>query len=35
MINEFVCTNISTKDPAGLVAFYHEKLGIPIVFEGY
>lgn len=35
MINEFVCTNISTQDPAALVAFYHEKLGIPIVFEGY
>ncbi|EAE8725251.1 VOC family protein [Listeria monocytogenes] len=35
MINEFVCTNISTQDPAALVAFYHEKLGIPKVFEGY
>ncbi|HBM3650346.1 TPA: VOC family protein [Listeria innocua] len=35
MINEFVCTNISTQDPAALVTFYHEKLGIPIVFEGY
>ncbi|MBC1707313.1 VOC family protein [Listeria welshimeri] len=35
MINEFVCTNISTQNPAALVAFYHEKLGIPVVFEGY
>ncbi|PZG37828.1 glyoxalase [Listeria ivanovii] len=35
MINEFVCTNISTKNPAELIAFYHERLGIPIVFEGY
>ncbi|WP_239256383.1 VOC family protein [Listeria ilorinensis] len=35
MIKDFICVNISTEDPAELVAFYHEKLGMPITFEGY
>jgi hypothetical protein len=30
-----VCINISSKDIKILVDFYHVKLGIPIIFEGY
>ena len=35
MIKEFKGINISTKDPAELVEFYNEKLGIPILDEGF
>ena len=35
MIKEFSGINISTKDPEMLVKFYNEKLGIPIVKEGF
>lgn len=35
MIKEFICINISTKDTVKLVNFYKEKLGVPILSEGY
>jgi hypothetical protein len=30
MINGFSCTNLFSKNANRLIAFYHEKLGIPI-----
>ena len=30
MINSFSCINLFSKNAAQLIAFYHEKLGIPI-----
>ncbi|MDL2276523.1 VOC family protein [Breznakia sp. OttesenSCG-928-G09] len=35
MIKKLQCINISTLDTKRLVMFYHETLGLPIVFEGY
>ncbi|MDF9825798.1 glyoxylase I family protein [Breznakia sp. PF5-3] len=35
MISEFVCVNVMSKDPKALVKFYHEILGIPILFAGF
>jgi catechol 2,3-dioxygenase-like lactoylglutathione lyase family enzyme len=31
MITKFHCINISSLNPKELVAFYHEKLGVPII----
>lgn len=35
MINSFIHVNIYSDNPAGIVEFYNEKLGIPIQFEGF
>lgn len=35
MLKGFECTNIYTKDTAGLARFYSQQLGIPIQFEGF
>lgn len=35
MIKEYLCINLSSKDVKKLVDFYHDILGIPVVFEGY
>ncbi|SET33461.1 Glyoxalase-like domain-containing protein [Natronincola peptidivorans] len=35
MIKRFECINIYTENTKRLVEFYNDKLGIPIVFEGF
>ena len=33
MIKSFSCVNIASRDPKGLVSFYKDILGIPVLYE--